>query len=124
MPSGRTHLVVSVAATSLLVYEVHLPPELVVAGAIGGLFPDSDIKTSLIGAVIPMWLITKHRGFTHSWMACFIFSVGVGWFFHSTSVMSCFALGYMTHLLLDWMTPRGEPLKWPKKKQYRLRRWK
>lgn len=112
MPSGKTHLVVATAASTVLTYYLHLPKEYIVAGAIGGLLPDSDHKKSLIGGIFPMWIFCKHRGFTHSWLALMAFSLCV-FFMTNWYVAIVFAFGYFSHLLIDWRVP----WRWPKKKR-------
>lgn len=124
MPSGKTHLVVATAASTALTCGLGWPIEYVLAGTFAGILPDSDTRKSTIGGFVPLWLITKHRGFTHSYVALALFSLGTYLLLDSLELTLSFMVGYWSHLVLDWTTPMGIPWKWPKKKRYSLRRWK
>lgn len=93
-----------------------LNPFLVV---LGSLFPDADHKFAPMGRVIPLWLICKHRGFTHSIQGLCTFTAIIGLFNIWWTVS--FILGYFSHLLLDSMTPSGVRWWWTNKKT--TRRW-
>lgn len=80
----------------------YLNPILVV---IGSLFPDADHKHAPAGKIFPLWLVFTHRGFTHTIWGLVIFS-GVVSIFNNAWAAS-FAFGYLTHLLLDSLTPSG-----------------
>lgn len=72
---------------------------------IGSVFPDADIKYSTIGKFIPLWLIWKHRGFTHSLTALVLFSAPIAYWNFKWGCL--FAVGYLLHLLMDSSTPMG-----------------
>lgn len=124
MPSGKTHVIAAIAATTAVVYVAELPIEYALVGAVGALLPDADHRRTPIGQYIPLWLICKHRGFTHSLIGMSAFTLLVFALFGSVAGALCFFTGYLSHLVLDWTTIRGIPLKWPRKKRYSLRRWK
>lgn len=90
----------------------------VVAMLIGTLFPDSDKKGTLIGSIIPMWIVTKHRRFTHGIMALIVFSMVVYIIWKEQAALS-FATGYAVHLLMDSFTRSSIPMFKRKKKRAR-----
>jgi len=75
---------------------------------IGALFPDADHRYAPAGRIFPLWLVCKHRGFTHSWEGLILFSGLVAVFSYMWALS--FACGYYSHLLLDSLTPSG--VKW------------
>jgi inner membrane protein len=123
MPSGRTHIVVATALTAGVCYTQQYPIHFILCGALGGLWPDTDTKKSIMGRLFPLWLICKHRGFTHSLLGLFIFTFVIAGIECNIETVVCFAVGYFSHLILDWTTPMGIPWRWPKRKMYSLRRF-
>jgi inner membrane protein len=81
---------------------------------IGSLFPDGDHKHAPMGKILPLWLICKHRGFTHSIQGMVGFTAIIGMFNLYWGLS--FGIGYFTHLILDAMTPSGVKWWWKKKK--------
>lgn len=61
----------------------------------GSLLPDADTRRSIMGRVLPFWLVFKHRGFMHSVYALILaFLLDIH-----------FGIGYLSHILLDrWST--------------------
>ncbi|MBO8161356.1 MAG: metal-dependent hydrolase [Thermosipho sp. (in: Bacteria)] len=85
-------------------------------GAItGSLLPDCDNEHAPMGSIIPLWLVLKHRTFTHSvffillsLLVCLInFYFGFGLF-----------VGVVVHILSDMLTVMGCPLLYPISKRY------
>lgn len=72
------------------------------------LLPDADIKSSLIGKIIPLWLIWKHRTFTHTIWAMILFSLP--FFSYDFKWGLLFCGGYFIHLIMDSGTPMS--VKW------------
>ncbi|ADQ45575.1 membrane-bound metal-dependent hydrolase [Caldicellulosiruptor kronotskyensis 2002] len=111
---GYTHLAFALAAASSIQVLTHkdvLSLPVMVAG-ISALLPDIDHTDSLLGRKIKpiSWLINKllgHRTITHS----LDFAIGLCVIILLTSKFSywawMFALGYITHLLLDSLTRTG-----------------
>jgi inner membrane protein len=101
-------------------------PEGVAAAALGALAPDIDHPSSWIGRRLwplskPLSLLLGHRGITHSLLAV------VG----GLAVLSLvrgepglarmgapLALGYLSHLAGDALTPSGVPLLWPWRQRF------
>lgn len=103
-------------------------PPLAVIGlglaAFGALLPDIDHPASWVGrrtrplsAVVGA--VCGHRGLTHSALAAaacvWLLVVGGG---HGP--LAPLAVGYLSHLGGDFLTPRGLPLAWPLKRRWAL----
>lgn len=134
--TAQGHLLFSVTCV-LLAHKVGLTPALADASLwhivpmalVSALLPDLDHPRSLLGRQLP-WIsgplsrLFGHRGFTHSLLA-----VGMGvwglaqveapWLL-SGAVKDALIVGYLSHLLGDWLTPMGIPLLWPWRRRFRL----
>ena len=134
--TAQGHLLFSVTCV-LLAHKVELTPALADASLwhivpmalASALLPDLDHPRSLLGRQLP-WIsgplsrLFGHRGFTHSLLA-----VGMGvwglaqveapWLL-SGAVKAALIVGYLSHLLGDWLTPMGIPLLWPWRRRFRL----
>ena len=134
--TAQGHLLFSVTCV-LLAHKVELTPALaegslwhiVPMALASALLPDLDHPRSLLGRQLP-WIsgplsrLFGHRGFTHSLLA-----VGMGvwglaqveapWLL-SGAVKDALIVGYLSHLLGDWLTPMGIPLLWPWRRRFRL----
>ena len=134
--TAQGHLLFSVTCV-LLAHKAELTPaladaslwHLVPMALASALLPDLDHPHSLLGRQLP-WLsgplsrLFGHRGFTHSLLA-----VGMGvwglaqveapWLL-SGAVKDALIVGYLSHLLGDWLTPMGIPLLWPWRRRFRL----
>lgn len=75
---------------------------------IGSIFPDCDIKYSLIGKIFPLWIFLNHRGLTHSIIGLLTFSSPI--MLYDWKICLLFAAGYFLHLIMDDCTPMG--IKW------------
>jgi inner membrane protein len=99
------------------------------AAAIGGLLPDLDHPNSILGRKLPfisqpLAAMFGHRGMTHSLLAM-VLMVGILLFVTTlyplaglAGIIAPLAVGYLSHLLGDSMTPSGIPLFWPHRKTY------
>lgn len=87
---------------------------------IGSIFPDADIRKSLIGKFIPLWIWFKHRTFIHSLQSAVLFSIPVTLFYWKWGVL--FFLGYLFHMMMDSGTPMG--IVWIYKKRKRAHRFR
>lgn len=86
------------------------------------MLPDADHPKTLIGKFIPLHLVCRHRGFTHSLEGMLLFSlpcIAISWNFWIS-----FVVGYLIHLWLDGMTYTS--VKWiyfyKRKRAYRFNR--
>lgn len=87
-------------------------------GVIGGLLPDCDHPKAPAGKVLPLWLFgIKHRSrWTHSWIPLAVITLitvttGFDW---------GLALGYLSHIVADSITPLGVPITGDDKRKYRF----
>ena len=148
---GQTHLM-GAAAFAIPAAALAGAPYLIVVGIVAGLSPDLDASDATLKhwsinlgdgkkglRIKPFYFISefvtiffKHRGFLHSAWALIIFTLvalmvtmlaGLAdFYFFALAVF----LGYLSHLLLDGMTPSGIPL-WGREKwhtvpeKYRIR---
>lgn len=90
---------------------------------LGCILPDIDHRESTIGKRLkfisyPLSIVFGHRGAFHSLLAC----VGVMYVAYSVGVpaLQFVALGYVLHLLGDFLTPSGIPLFYPSSRRYRF----
>ena len=116
MPSGKVHGTVGLLLGVVL---FHDPVHMVIAGA-GALLPDSDIRHSPAGKIVPLWWFLPHR----HWLTHSLLSVGLSvslWSLDSPSMALAFGAGHLSHVLLDSFTPRGCPLFYPYSKKYFFR---
>lgn len=134
--TAQGHLLFSVTCT-LLAHQLQLTPaladaslwQLVPVALASALLPDLDHPNSLLGRRLP-WIsgplsrLFGHRGFTHSLLAVGAGIWGLGQFQApgtlSEVVKDGLIIGYLSHLLGDWLTPAGIPLFWPLRRRYRL----
>lgn len=113
--TGRTHILIATMLGAMVVFKFHLHPLAIIPSMIGGLFPDTDTKQSLLGRWIPMWLIFKphRRNLLHSLLGAMLFSIP--WLYVSHIYATLFFLGYLSHLLLDMFNRTGIPFAYPNK---------
>lgn len=127
--TGRTHLLAGAAAgAAFLSLRGAGAPDpggaaaALGAACLGALLPDIDHPGSLLsrgagpaGAVPGLFL--RHRGPTHSLAAALAAWAGASWLCAARGLPAAAALaallGYLSHLLLDALTPGGVPLLWP-----------
>jgi inner membrane protein len=91
----------------------------------------ATLAACLIGSRIPDWIDSGdrpgHRGFGHSLLALFIFALIAlfisGYFVDQGLAVLyavAFAAGYLSHLVLDFVTYEGVPWFWPFDEKYSL----
>ena len=112
---GKTHLVAGilagigiVALENKLGIGNNLDKVLLVGGCgIGSLLPDADHPDAPVGKIIPLWIVFKHRTYTHSlFFMIFIVLLGLVLSVNIFLVIGTI-IGVFTHLLLDSTTPTG-----------------
>ena len=101
-------------------------PEGVAVAALGALLPDIDHPSSWLGRRLwpvsrPLSMVLGHRGLTHSLLAVIgglavlgAVEPGPG----LARLAGPLALGYLSHLAADALTPSGVPLLWPWKQRF------
>jgi inner membrane protein len=124
----KSHVVVGLAAWIAAAPLLHLSsfdPAYLALAVGGSLLPDVDHPNSWIGRrsrpiSTAIAAILGHRGLTHSAVAV----VGlVALLLHSgyrQAEVSALAVGYLSHLAADMLTPRGLRLAWPLQKTWGL----
>jgi len=110
--TGRTHIAASISLISVL----PVTPATITGLFIGAILPDIDVEGATITRYLPK-IPVEHRTITHSILALVV----VAFFANivSTQFGVGMAMGYLSHLVLDAMTPTGIPLLYPlNKKRY------
>ena len=101
-----------------------LSPEAVPAAILGSLAPDIDYPRSWIGRNLPfisypLAKLVSHRGITHSAFALLAGGFALyQWGHIADGLLGAFLVGYLLHLLADWLTISGIPVFWPFRKRY------
>ncbi|MBI3446451.1 MAG: metal-dependent hydrolase [Magnetospirillum sp.] len=99
-----------------------------VIAALGALLPDLDHPSSWLGRRLwviakPLSLLVGHRGITHSLLAM---AAGVALLTALrpapglARLIEPLALGYLSHIAADALTPAGVPLLWPWRQRFGL----
>jgi inner membrane protein len=126
---ARSHVIVGLAAWVAAAPVLHLPPvDPIYLGlaVCGSLAPDIDHPQSWVGrrskpVSTVIAAILGHRGITHSAVAV----VGLlALLAHSGSrrgAASAFAIGYLSHMAADLVTPRGLRLAWPMRRTWGMK---
>lgn len=118
---AKSHVVVGlatwVAAAPFLHVSPFHPVHLVLAVA-GSLLPDVDHPQSWVGRLA--WPVSRvlasalgHRGVTHSAIAVLGLVALLMQTGHRRGEVAALAVGYLSHLAADMLTPRGLRLAWP-----------
>ena len=106
------------------------PPSdaLALAAAAGALLPDIDHPSSWLGRRLwpvskPLAALLGHRGLTHSLLAVMgglMLIRGMEPGAMLARLVEPLAVGYLSHLAADALTPAGVPLLWPWKRRFAL----
>lgn len=118
---ARSHVVVGAAAWLVTAKFLHLPPfdpvplGLAIAGS---LLPDIDHPQSWVGRrtrplSTALAALLGHRGVTHSALAVLFLLVLLAQEGVRRANADALAIGYLSHLGADLLTPRGLRLAWP-----------
>jgi inner membrane protein len=118
---ARSHVVVGVAAwvvAAPLLQVSALDPLYLGLAAIGSLLPDVDHPKSWVGrrtrpVSTALAAALGHRGMTHSAIAAVLLGLLLMHAGFHRGVVSALAVGYLSHLGADMLTPQGLRLAWP-----------
>ena len=118
---AQSHVVVGVAGWVAVAPALHLPsfdPLYLALAVAGSLLPDIDHPQSWIGRRLRpvstvLAAVLGHRGVTHSAVAVLGLVALLAQAGHRRGEVSAVALGYLSHLAADMLTPRGLRLAWP-----------
>jgi inner membrane protein len=99
-------------------------PAALAAAAMGALLPDIDHPQSWAGRKfrvisVPLSLVVGHRGVTHSLLAV-LGCIAVLALWRTGDWAAPVAVGYLSHLAADGLTPSGVPLLWPNRRRFTL----
>ena len=95
--TGKTHITAGTLACMALVIYADYPIACIPLAMIGSILPDADHKNSIISNILPLYLITKHRGILHSiFIPLLLLPLSLP-----------LSIGYLSHLVLDMMTTSG-----------------
>lgn len=116
-----SHVVVGLAAWIVAAPLLHLPaldPLYLGLAVAGSLLPDVDHPKSWIGrrsrpVSTAIAAILGHRGVTHSAVAVFALVAVLAHAGYRRGAVSALAVGYLSHLAADMLTPQGLRLAWP-----------
>jgi inner membrane protein len=87
---------------------------------LGSLLPDLDSATSFIGKKFKLVsLFFRHRGMIHSVVFLTVFSIIFFLITKNFYYFLAFSIGYLSHLFLDSLTPKGVAFFWPSKTRTR-----
>ncbi|WP_367670645.1 metal-dependent hydrolase [Sodalis-like secondary symbiont of Drepanosiphum platanoidis] len=96
---------------------------IITGSIISCLLPDIDHPKSFLGRKLkwislPIFKIFGHRGFTHSILSIiFLYKILISKLiinlFITTDISYIIILGYINHIIADFLTPLGVPLFWP-----------
>lgn len=128
--NGRTHLIAGICVGAITCTFLKEPNfsnvSLIVMGSsFGSLVPDIDEPNSRIGRKVQLLSsatksIFGHRGLTHTPFIVMLLLILFNFLYMKYSLdlgfmafYSAFILGYISHLLLDFITPRGIMLAFP-----------
>ena len=118
---AKSHVAIGAASWIAAAPLLHYPPfdaiSLTVAVA-GSLLPDIDHPQSWVGRrTRPISTILAgilgHRGITHSALAVIALSLLLAHAGYRRGLIAALAVGYLSHLAADMLTPRGLRLAWP-----------
>ena len=83
---------------------------------LGSIFPDIDNTKSVLGRRIkPLSMLFKHRGFFHSILPAVIIGIIIFLITSNSYYTAAYIVGFLSHLLIDSLTPGGINFFWPSK---------
>lgn len=118
---ARSHVIVGIAAWIVAAPMLHLPvlePTFLGLAVAGSLLPDIDHPKSWVGrrtrpVSTAIASALGHRGVTHSAFAVIGLTLLLMHAGYRRGGVSALAVGYLSHLAADMLTPRGLRLAWP-----------
>jgi inner membrane protein len=124
----RSHVVIGVAgwmAAAPLLGQPHADLAGVILAVIGALLPDIDHPQSWVGRRTrplssALAATLGHRGITHSAFAVIGLAALLLCGGYRRMTVAALAVGYLSHLAADMLTPRGLRLLWPSRRTWAL----
>lgn len=123
---AKSHVVVGIAAwfvAAPLLHRAPLDPIDLGLAIAGSLLPDIDHPQSWVGRrTRPVSTVIArslgHRGITHSAIAVGGLVAALLWAGQRRDAVTALAIGYLSHLAADMLTPRGLRLAWPLRRSW------
>lgn len=118
----KTHMIGGIALAGVIHLTAIQMTEIEMIGyygfaLLGTMLPDIDHPKSFISryslGLHYLFKGCKHRGFTHTLLAAIILVMLLGGFFGMNAAVFGIGIGYVSHLLLDALNPRGVPILYP-----------
>lgn len=122
---GKSHIIIGTTLGLSLFQRLEVPSLEVgvpffVGIYIGSLLPDVDCKSSIMGKALPIWMITKHRGLTHS-LLFLLLPFLVSRIFPNAYYLSYgLYYGIASHIFFDLLTPAGCQILFPIQKKFKV----
>ncbi len=125
---AKSHVVIGLATWVVAAPFLHLPaadPTCLGLAVAGSLLPDVDHPNSWLGRRVrpvstALASTLGHRGLTHSAVAVVGLIAVLLQAGYRQSDVSALAVGYLSHLAADMLTPQGLRLAWPLRRIWRL----
>lgn len=125
---ARSHIIAGVAAWMAAAPALHfapLDPGYLALAVVGSLLPDVDHPRSWVGRRLrplstAIAAALGHRGVTHSAVAVLGLLALLAQAGARRASADAFAVGYLSHLAADMLTPRGLRLAWPLRRNWGL----
>jgi inner membrane protein len=123
---AKSHAIIGVASWIVVAPFLHLPSlssTSLALAFVGSLLPDIDHPSSWVGRRSrPISTVVSgvfgHRGITHSAVAVVALVALLTHTGYARAITSALAVGYLSHLAADMLTPRGLRLAWPLRKTW------
>lgn len=123
---ARSHVVVGLAtwlAAAPLLHLRPLEPAYLGLAVAGSLMPDIDHPKSWVGrrtrpVSTVIGSVLGHRGITHSALAVIFLATLLSQAGYRRGAVSALAVGYLSHLAADMLTPQGLRLAWPHRRTW------
>ncbi|WP_275112892.1 metal-dependent hydrolase [Rhodopila globiformis] len=123
---AKSHVIIGVATWFAAAPMLNLPPTdsmYLGLAVVGSLLPDVDHPQSWVGrrtrpVSTALAATLGHRGVTHSALALFGLMALLLHMGNRQGAVSALAVGYLSHMAADMLTPRGLRLAWPLRKTW------
>ena len=125
---ARSHVIIGLGAWIAAAPGLHMPslgPTYLALAVAGSLLPDIDHPKSWVGrrtrpVSTAIASALGHRGITHSAIAVIALATLLLHAGYRRGGVAALAIGYLSHLAADMLTPRGLRLAWPLRRTWGL----
>lgn len=119
-PSAYNHINFSLAVIMLLHLNININLIIMCGAIVGSLLPDIDHRSSVMGRIIPLWIlhrvfrrwtkIFKHGGITHT--VLFILWIYLIYYFTEQEVILGICVGHASHVYIDHVDANRLTMLW------------